>query len=1061
MNKTMTMGNFTEMDIINRSCQMVDIFTNRQYLDGFSKAEIEKCTLDVNNKKNGIRFFKLNRLSLNDKENIQDKLTSVYNAMYNIGSTIAIIIIGTLNDTSLYFATRSDIIKKLAGDTLVATFRGNFPGVQVESLDENNKSNILDMMESTSFGISKCKSLATLSLIPSLKNEEKADMSMFTQGMEKFIDTMQGKEYTAVFLATPISKPIIEKRKRGFEEMYSMLSPYAKHTYSYGDNYSNAVTNSMSRSLSNSTSKSISNSNSSSESYTQGSNSGSSFNYEGWGSSSGSSSSYTSGSSFTRSVSNSVSNAVTNGRSSGITNTEGHSENNTINYENKSISNLMKKIDDQLKRFELCETYGLWENCGYFFSDDVSVSLLASTTYKSIMLGKQSAIEPAHFNFWDISSPGHDKKIKNIMDNIKLLQHPNVTLSIDSEETGQRVTPTSMVSGYELGLLLGVPRKSVKGLPVQSMAEFGRSVVYQNKKPDDVISIGNIYHMGMEDKRTQVELDINMFSSHCFITGSSGSGKSYATYNLLTSILDTGKKMLVIEPAKGEYKTVLGGYNNIDIYTTNVHTYKLLQLNPFEFPETTHILTHIEQLMQIFNASWSLYDAMPAILKDAVVRAYQNCGWDINHSIHITGLSENKYPTFADVLKVLPYIINKSDYSSEVKGNYKGALITRVSSMTSGIIGMMFQSDMGIPDEYLFDRNVIIDLSEIGSGETIALIMGMIIVKLNEYRRSQRVRGITDSHDSGLNHITVLEEAHNILKRVDKGQSQDSANIVGQSVEMIGNSIKEMRTYGEGFVIIDQSPLAIDSSVLENTATKIIMNTPSKDACSELGSALALNEEQAMELSKLSVGVAAVMQKGWMSPVLMSVNKWDYKKYEIGLQRSCFDIEKHVRGMILTEVFNQIDAGKLSLRKLEAIFKNSELNDERKLILSNFVSNFNESVRKMDAIDNRLIGKYVFELSQCTGLLEIAPTDGIFTLDELDEQFNSKSDSEVVDILSNLVERIYAWFSFVGKNLDNYIVLDDKDKVKLLNYIICFKNNDSKKNIYTTISTLIKKGYIS
>ena len=354
--------------------------------------------------------------------------------------------------------------------------------------------------------------------------------------------------------------------------------------------------------------------------------------------------------------------------------------------------------------------------------------------------------------------------------------------------------------------------------------------------------------------------------------------------------------------------------------------------------------------------------------------------------------------------------------------------------MTNGIIGMMFQNDVGIPNEYLFDRNVIIDLSEIGSGETIALIMGMIIVKLNEYRHSQRVRGITDSHDSGLNHITVLEEAHNILKRVDKGQSQDSANIVGQSVEMIGNSIKEMRTYGEGFVIIDQSPLAIDSSVLENTATKIIMNTPSKDACSELGSALALNEEQTMELSKLTVGVAAVMQKGWMSPVLMLVNKWDYKKYEIGLQRSCFDIEKHVRGMLLTEVFNQIDAEKLSLRKLEAIFKNSELNDERKLILSNFVSNFNESVRKMDAIDNRLIGKYVFELSQCTGLLEIAPTDGIFTLDELDEQLNNKNDDEIIAILSNLVKRIYAWMSFVGKNLDNYIILDDEYKIKLLNY---------------------------
>ena len=107
--------------------------------------------------------------------------------------------------------------------------------------------------------------------------------------------------------------------------------------------------------------------------------------------------------------------------------------------------------------------------------------------------------------------------------------------------------------------------------------------------------------------------------------------------------------------------------------------------------------------------------------------------------------------------------------------------------------------------------------------------------------------------------------------------------MVGKSVEMISNSIKEMRTYGEGFLIIDQSPLAVDSSVIENTSTKIIMNTPSKDACEELGSALSLNEEQTKELSRLNVGVAAVMQKGWLSPVLMRVGLWNAQKYEADL----------------------------------------------------------------------------------------------------------------------------------------------------------------------------------
>ena len=173
--------------------------------------------------------------------------------------------------------------------------------------------------------------------------------------------------------------------------------------------------------------------------------------------------------------------------------------------------------------------------------------------------------------------------------------------------------------------------------------------------------------------------------------------------------------------------------------------------------------------------------------------------------------------------------------------------------------------------------------------------------------------------------MTVLEEAHNLLKRTSKDQNQEGANMVGKSVEMISNSIKEMRTYGEGFIIIDQSPLAVDASAVENTATKIIMNTPSKDACEELGSALALNENQTRELSRLNVGVAAVMQKGWMQPVLMKVRgDWKMSDYEAPLQIAIPGIVRFVRGKLVEEVMAQVHENKFSARKFKNVIRNAD-----------------------------------------------------------------------------------------------------------------------------------------
>lgn len=293
---------------------------------------------------------------------------------------------------------------------------------------------------------------------------------------------------------------------------------------------------------------------------------------------------------------------------------------------------------------------------------------------------------------------------------------------------------------------------------------------------------------------------------------------------------------------------------------------KLLRINPFSFPKEIHIYEHLDRLVEIFNVCWPMYAAMPAILKDAIERAYVKAGWDLRKSKN--KYDERLFPNFVDVLQQINVVMEMSQYSSDNKGDYKGALSTRLRSLTNGINSLVFTSDE-ISDEDLFDKNVIVDLSRVGSSETKSLIMGLLVMKLQEHRIATCTR-----MNAKLNHVTVLEEAHNLLKRTSTEKISEGSNLLGKSVEMMTNAIAEMRTYGEGFIIADQAPGLLDMAVIRNTNTKIIMRLPEYSDRELVGRAAGLNEEQIAEISKLPKGVAAIYQNDWLEAVLCKVSKY-------------------------------------------------------------------------------------------------------------------------------------------------------------------------------------------
>lgn len=575
-----------------------------------------------------------------------------------------------------------------------------------------------------------------------------------------------------------------------------------------------------------------------------------------------------------------------------LTDTFGSSQAVTLNVQKKSLINTLERLEKQLERLDECESIGMWDFAAYFLGESAAEAETAASMYRSLISGNQSGLEIAAVNTWT-----DKERVKGISKYVVNFMHP-VFLYEFADSAVKRQTfvdATALASTNELAIELGLPRKSVKGLPVIEHALFAQEVLSNSYAEDKGrnIELGVVSHFGKETD-TRVELDLESLSMHTFITGSTGSGKSNTVYQILSELLKNKVRFLVIEPAKGEYKNVFGGRSDVSVYGTNPLLTELLRINPFSFPKEVHIYEHLDRLVEIFNVCWPMYAAMPAILKDAIERSYIKAGWDLRQSKN--KYNERLFPNFIDVLQQIDEVMDMSQYSSDNKGDYKGALSTRLRSLTNGINGLVFTTDE-IPAGELFDKNVIIDLSRVGSSETKSLIMGLLVMKLQEHRIASCF-----GMNVALNHVTVLEEAHNLLKKTSTEQSAEGSNLLSKSVEMLTNAIAEMRTYGEGFIIADQAPGLLDMAVIRNTNTKIIMRLPEYSDRELVGRAAGLKDEQIIELSKLNKGVAAIYQNDWIESILCKVNKYSGDAPEFKFEAKEITGYRDIKGEIISRL---------------------------------------------------------------------------------------------------------------------------------------------------------------
>ena len=579
---------------------LAESFVKKYYLDNIDSYNVNNLPRSVKEQstEDCVRFYQLTEVVLNKNEKVLERLNNVYSAMHSLELSVIMLLTSTKTGVEFYLGVRTpdgcEMNRQIA-EAFERTFYGNFPGSKLKAVEGQGK---VDALLGRIMPEDGSNAVTALTSIPALKDED-AENEKFTQGIEKVIDTMQGTEYAILIISDPVNKDQIAWTKQGYEELYSELYPLSQTELSIGKSDAKSmsvsemdgVTETIGTSVSKTQSfgKGTSSARSESRTNTLGLSMGA-FGSQGNSHATGKTKTKSAtggpkvlkfGYSVAKSVIDTVSATlgVNGGANISTAHTTGYTDTTsenwqksyqtgkqestssthqngtqqgttaadsttaTVRYANKSVQVMLDLIEEQLKRIKDCENYGVWSSAAYFLSPSRENSVVAASAYKGIINGENTSLESSSMNTWF-----RDDNVSKINDYLRRLRHPRFYdpeyLSNFSAMTD--VGLTTMVNTKELSIQCNVPYRSVAGVTVREMAEFGRNLPRMAEPEQELLHLGKIYHMGRPEPSSEVRLSRNAMASHTFVTGSTGTGKSNAVYNLLDDITKDGRAAFLV-----------------------------------------------------------------------------------------------------------------------------------------------------------------------------------------------------------------------------------------------------------------------------------------------------------------------------------------------------------------------------------------------------------------------------------------------------------------------------------------------------------------------------------
>ncbi len=407
-----------------------------------------------------------------------------------------------------------------------------------------------------------------------------------------------------------------------------------------------------------------------------------------------------------------------------------------------------------------------------------------------------------------------------------------------------------LVSSRMVAALTRPPSVEVPGVRLVNAPQF--DVTPEHSVPDP-IRFGQILD-AQSRPAGLFGLTRSSLNRHVFVCGATGSGKSQTVRGLLTELSAAKIPWLVVEPAKAEYRRMAARLPDAQVIVIRPGDPERVPvgIDPLRPAAGFPLQTHIDLVRALFLASFQAVEPFPQILAAALQRTYERFGWNVATGEPQPGW-QPIYPTLADLQATALQVIDEVGYGQEIRDNVTGFIRVRLASLQLGTTGRFVHRSCPISIAELLQRNVVLEIEDVGDDRDKAFLMGVVLIALTEHLRV--VDKQQPSTVEQLRHVTVFEEAHRLLRRAE---SQDGGSAVAQAVEMFAALLAEVRAYGEGVVIAEQIPSKLIPDVVKNTAVKVMHRLPAADDRETVGATMNLNKAQSEYVVSLPPGEAAV-----------------------------------------------------------------------------------------------------------------------------------------------------------------------------------------------------------
>lgn len=547
----------------------------------------------------------------------------------------------------------------------------------------------------------------------------------------------------------------------------------------------------------------------------------------------------------------------------------------TAEQVDRQVQYCIELLERQLKRLDRGKAQGMWQTDVHLFAASKAGLDRARALCNAIFAGEDSAPEPVR------------------------------TFECRSETPPNNVDRFStLLNSHELAVLAQLPREEMPGYAVRDYARFDVALPAETSSgADDIVNIGKIMD-GTTPTGNWYAVPRDDFAKHGLVVGVTGSGKTNTLFHLLDRLWNRGQGIpfLVIEPAKAEYRDLrtVPGFENLRIFTLGDERWAPFRLNPFEFEigeaeNRIHVQTHIDYLKSVFNAAFILYAPMPYVLETCLHEIYQDKGWDLTTSQNRRLPPQERgnearwpvFPTLTDLYRKVDEVVDRLGYEERIQMDVKAGLKARIGSLRLGGKGLMLDVRHSVPMQELLAQPTVLELERIGNDDEKAFVIGLLLTRLYEYRVVQARAGKTTG---SLQHVTVFEEAHRLLKNVPTEVGTEEANVKGQAVESFANMLSEIRAYGQGVLIAEQIPSKLAPDAIKNTNLKVLHRIVAQDDRDAMGGAMNLEESQKRFVTTLRTGQAVVYAEGADRPYLVEV--FSFRKQRVKGRRN----DKQVRG---------------------------------------------------------------------------------------------------------------------------------------------------------------------